>query len=135
MYIQEKITRFDMEFTIKEKKIATMDALRSEIELSKEQITDVICEKQIVHLKEEYGNNVKLLTLWETVNELEAVTETELRKRKKRGRGEGPRFFQKIENSKIYYPLKEVACEMYLEEHPVFYSELSLSKIIKSRHG
>lgn len=119
MYIQEKASKFNLEFTIKEKNIVTID---------------VICEKQIAQLKKKYGNNVKLLTLEETVDELEAVSVTELRKRKKRGLGEGPRFFQKVENSKIYYPLKEVACEMYLEEHPIFYSELSLSKIIKTRH-
>jgi len=107
---------------------------QKEIGLSRDQIVYIACQEQINHLKTEYGNNVHLLTLAEAVDKLESVTETELRKRKARGLGEAPRFFQKVENAKIYYPIQEIACEMYLEKYPIFYSDFSLSKIIKSRH-
>jgi len=128
------MTKSKLEKIVEEKNITSLKGLQEATDLSKYQITNEICSEENKYLKQKYGNSTKLLTLYEAVDELDSVTDTELRKRKARGMGEGPRFFQKVENSKIYYPLQEIACEMYLEKYPIFYNEVSLSKIIKTRH-
>lgn len=133
MYIQEKLSKFDVELTLNEKNITTIDVLSNEVKLSKDQIIDLICEEEMTYLYSIYGK-VTVLTLEEVIDELKTVSESTLRRRKARGYGEGPRHLQNGKNAKIYYPAREIASEMYLESHPIMYNEVSLSKIIKSRH-
>ena len=134
MYIQEKLSKFDVELTLKEKNITTIDVLSNEIKLSKDHIIDLICEEEMTYLYSIYGK-VTVLTLEEVLDELKTVSESTLRRRKARGYGEGPRHVQSGKNAKIYYPVREIASEMYLESHPIMYNEVSLSKIIKTRHA
>lgn len=122
-----------LEITIKEKKITDMTELSRQVQMSVDQIIDLTCVSEFERLRNDHGD-VSVLSIIEAAESLKMASVTTLRRRKKRAQGEPPRYNQEEPGAKIYYPIREIAAEMYLEAHPVTYGEYSLARIIKSRH-